>query len=455
MVILYATPESLSQERRMTLETELAPLCEQHVCYILCSGESDNAREVRPNMVLVHTRDPEHWLRYICEHNHPGVIRSPDPQWVFRGVGGAIPILDSSQSLFHFLEASFPTMIPLRVLLVSSWNVRCGIAEYTKYLSASLSQLVLAADVLDFRSTDDYIGPICSSQYDVVHFQYDPSFVQSEIDFVLQLRTLRVHAPKLGVVITPHHFDLGVYRSFGDIVDLFIVHKGENEQLPKVVSLVQGCPVFPEVPKIVARQEFGIPEDAHVVASFGFMLPWKRIPETVTAFFSYLQTDSKCYLQLLHSIHESESDYGAACELEMWRLIRERNLESQVYFTTQFLPIDVVNRRLQASDVGILCGNISTGSSSASAKAYVSARVPIVASDINHYRDLSSGVVWVNPDPTSFVASVVSILQDVSQLNRLREEQRQNYQEINYDTVAQRHVDLYQQVVTTVRKGRH
>jgi len=245
------------------------------------------------------------------------------------------------------------------------------------------------------------------------------------------------------VLITPHHFDKGVYGTFEPLVDLFIVHRKGVNPFNKVKYLVQGCPCASEVPQNIARREFSLPSSGRIVSSFGFLMPWKGLPDVVEAFIPYLQGDSSLFLQLLHSIHEVEHNYGREAEKQILNTISAGGVEKQVFFSTAFLSTSEVNVRLQASDLGILCGDASTGSSSAVSKTFVSARLPIVASDINHYRDLSCGVVWVTPKVNTFVSSAVGLLRNSSRLKLLREEQKKNYEVYNWDTVAKEHVNLY------------
>lgn len=448
MVILYVTQEIWTASvQEVTLKT-LSPILERGgSLYMIFPAEADSAEEVCERCVVIKTLHTTFWLGRIIRVSKPVVVVSSDVEYV-RRVDKSVRVVAEAEDVVTVLD-SFTTGASINVLLLSSWGVACGIAEYSKALIQSLSPLINSVNIRPFSAVRDYAAAILDAfpRPDIVQIQFDPSFVTSEHDFLCGLEFVRERAPEIGIVLTAHHYDEGVYGVYGRVVDRIIIHRPWGDLPEKVIHLPQGCRSTPLVDKVETRARFALPQDTPIFTSFGFAMPWKLIPDFFNALVPYL-VDHNIFGQFLHAAHNSCSEYAQVIAAGMQQLSIENNIQDKVFITTEFLDDDVIMARLQASDVGVVFGSsLTTGSSSAALKQFVSARLPIVACDITHYRDLSGGVSYVPPDPVDLARETVALLQDPERLLQLREEQEKNYEELNFDAFAGRHVEIYKQIL--------
>lgn len=342
----------------------------------------------------------------------------------------------------------------MKLAIISPIGERCGVSEYTYSLKQSiLSVSDYEIDTISYKGYQDALYKE-DRPYDLIHIQYVPGLFPDKELF----RKTIIDYPN-PIIITAHHFD-NFLKSIRDEVDYFIVHDKEYKRLPTVVSpditpqefIVQGCPVFDEInkkEKKALRKELAIPSYAKVIASFGFMMRWKRLDYVLESFAPYLALNRDLFIILLHSYHEHDEEEGIRIEKELQRIIYDYNISNQCIINHTFLSKDVINKYIQASDVGILFSFDAIGShgSSAVMKEYISGRCPVIASDIPHYSDIEDGAIKVQAgDMTAFIYNTLYFLYDADELFFLREAQKENYEKYNYDEFAKKHIEIYETV---------
>lgn len=347
----------------------------------------------------------------------------------------------------------------MKIAIISPKDACCGVSEYTSSLKQSILRLSdIQIDVISHTCYQKALyvedGPIANRPlYDLIHFQYVPGLFP---DKELFRRTIIDYPNK--IVITAHHFD-NFLKSIRDEVDYFIVHDKEYKRLPTVVSpditpqefIIQGCPIFEETDnKKALRKELSIPSYAKVICSFGFMMRWKRLDYVLQSFAPYLVLNRDLFMIMLHSYHEHDEEEGIRVEKELERIINDYNISSQCIINHTFLDKEVINKYIQASDIGILFAFDKIGShgSSAVMKEYISGRCPVICSDIPHYGDIEYGAMKVQAgDMTSFIYNTLYFLYDADELFFLREAQKENFEKYNYDGFAKKHIEIYNQLL--------
>ena len=333
----------------------------------------------------------------------------------------------------------------MNIAIISPIDEKCGVCQYTTSLKEALLRLsdynVLT---IGYKNYQKALYEANKPIHDLIHIQYVPGLYP---DKELLRRTI-IDYPN-PVVITAHHFDKFL-ESLQDNVDKIIVHDEIYKNEPKITYLVQGCPVFDEINnKKVLRKELAIPSYAKVICSFGFMMKWKRLDYVLQSFAPYLALNRDLFIILLHSYHEHDEEEGIRIEKELERIIYDYNISNQCIINHTFMSKDMINKYIQASDIGILFAFDKIGShgSSAVMKEYISGRCPVIASDIPHYGDIEAGNVKVQSgDMISFIYNTLYFLYDSDELFFLREEQKENYEKYNYDEFAKKHIEIYNQL---------
>ena len=331
------------------------------------------------------------------------------------------------QHLFH----------PISVLMVTSADEKCGIAQYTQTLADNMPNWCKVSVV----SWGDYLFGDTVPAYDLVHFQYEPSLVENYDRFIQRVKGERTP------VLTTHFYDdrlCRIRRHFG----LVIVHDKRFVVFKNHFYLVQGCPVFKEKRPSVLHHKLGIPPWMKAICSFGFLMEWKKIPEVVQAIAPYIAMDSRLFLVLLHSIYPRAETYGKAAIEQIQATIEHHQIQDRMLFRYDFLSKDAINDYMQASDIGILyADNVVSGGSSASSKEFVAGRCPLVASRVSHYSDLTQGISFVPAgDVHALIYRTLDILNTRDRLSQLKKEQCENYDKLNYKRISLQHAHLYREV---------
>jgi len=353
-----------------------------------------------------------------------------------------------------------PTLISqgklgISILFVSSWNVFCGIAEYTKTLVSFLGEkcniAVLSNENIQPKRFD----------FDIIHIQYEPGLfitpgtiegysqiaVAGHVDNKSYFRDF-ISRQSGKVVCTAHYSDEWYQRAIEPIIDLSIVHGRDIPETGNRKYLTQGCPVYEEKDKIEMRRKWNLPLGMKIISSFGFVMPWKRIDHFFNCLAPAIQKDSNLFVQLMHAKHPKVPKLGTDVENYVKKLIKDYGIENQVFTSFDFLSKEEINGRLQASDLGFISGYADSKGSSASNKEFIAARCPLVLTDCAHFRDLSKGVVFIPVRLSEvFLSTLLRTAYDEHALTLLKQEQRENYADLNYQRFAEKHMELYQHIL--------
>ena len=147
----------------------------------------------------------------------------------------------------------------MKIAMVTTWNVQCGISEYARDLVYSLKDL--DADVSVFAKKDDVVYPdevfvkrvswnnvidfcanIINRDFDVVHFQNQGSFWSQEwLEGVLKV------LKQAGIRTTVTFHDSAIWTGFDfSNIDDIIAHRVEIlDKVPRGVVIGQTCNIVP------------------------------------------------------------------------------------------------------------------------------------------------------------------------------------------------------------------
>lgn len=228
--------------------------------------------------------------------------------------------------------------------------------------------------------------------------------------------------------------------AWGHLVDRFIVHRPYGVAHDKVVEIPLGCPEYePPEDRAALRARLGLPADRVVLTTLGFLVRWKRLPETVSALLDRLPPT--VFLQVL-----TPPPFGgsAADEIASMQAVLQRHkARDRVLFSTEFRSEQALLDRVCASDLGFLFHGQDTGSVSAATKAFVAARTPLVTTGSSHAADLREGVVRVGSfDQRAFAQEVARVAQDEQLRHALRAGMEREQERLRMGAVARKYAAL-------------
>jgi glycosyltransferase involved in cell wall biosynthesis len=340
--------------------------------------------------------------------------------------------------------------------VISTWNSRCGIAAYAQSLVSGIDPArvrVFASKVPQILGADESFVSRCwiegwsdpldelfqevrAAQVDAVVLQFNFGFFRLA---ALQRLLKRLQGEGVLVFMTLHAtMDVnipGMTARLGDIraalaqVCRLLVHSVHDLNRLKEIGLIENVALFPMgQPQLFAgdrravRRSLGL-DGKTIVASFGYMLPNKGLPDLVRAFALLQARRRDTHLLMLNALYpvgvsEQERDL---CLDEIGRL----GVQDSVTLVTDFLGEATVLARLAAADVIVYPYQHTQESASAAVKMGLSSGTPVAVTPLSIFDDIAM-VSHTLPGtaPTEIADGLASLLSDTARLAALAEQQR-------------------------------
>jgi glycosyltransferase involved in cell wall biosynthesis len=312
--------------------------------------------------------------------------------------------------------------------VISTWNSRCGIAEYSKNLIAGFGRHVkvnvfadAGAEIVDHMAEADVrrvwvngldhveheLFPVIGqSRGGVLHVQHNFGFLNNA-DLA---RLLRVESLRRPVVVTLHRTaDLQLadravsLRSIKESLGLaaaLIVHQEADVITLKefgitdnVVKIPIGCGRPLTLDRSASRTHLNLGSEPFIVGAFGFLLPHKGVLTLIRAIAQLRRLGHDVHLVAACALHPdpSSAEYAEECRREIALL----GIETSVHLETAFLAEQDTIKLLAAADVMVLPYGPTLESSSAALRSILPLCVPIVTSDLPIFADASEVLMTV------------------------------------------------------------
>jgi len=372
---------------------------------------------------------------------------------------------------------------PLQVLVITSWNTACGIAEYTRYFveqAESQVQFEIWANKTNETKTNETVlhglpdlplplddervksrtwqnkGNIedlikgletLESKPDAVHIQYTEGF------FSLEALERIINSIKSKVIITCHNtkFLQPNKHSLDNFNKAhYVVHQEDEIKqlksfgLKHVTKIPLGHLTNIPIPKEKIRKMLQIKECSPIIGSYGFLLPHKGVLETIEAVAILKIKYPNILFIACTSLHVSgaSEDYLKSCE----NLIVQLQLQENVKMITKFLNPQESLYLLQACDVLVLPYGGTVESSSGAVRFCTAARRPLVLTKQPIFSDISgisgdeAGVLIKNNSPNHITEGVLEVLDKydkyISGVSKLADKN-------NWDEIVNKYMKLY------------
>lgn len=320
------------------------------------------------------------------------------------------------------------------LLVLTSSEVRCGVAEYAAQLDGELRALGVKLREHPIRDTSA-LRNVPPGTPVLVHAE--PSLLGADFDMALD------EAVAMGAYVATcfHYLDRDLLRRFETRSHALVSHRTYDFNHPNMRVIPLGCPVYePSASREELRQKYNLPIGEKILTTAGFLSPWKKFPEIVAAFLPHLK-EQNLWLQLCCPGHFSGQSSG---EIQRINALRTNTNGERVIWQSDFVPAAELVERCAASDLGFVFHNTDTGSVSAATKQFVAARCPIVVTSSNHASDLQRGVVRVgNLDIGNFISQVLGLANSPTFLASLRADIEEDYRRLNMREIARQYVQVF------------
>ena len=384
---------------------------------------------------------------------------------------------------------------------------RCGVAHYTARLRDTLSQQGIQSVVLtthaaaqvandssvkgvvrDWRLADllSLVLAVQATSADILHIQHAAGTYGFERAIFLLPLVLRATGWRQPIVTTVHEYGWwewqpkgvppqmmewlktwGQRRCWWDREDGFLLTLSDavitsnadaeaviHERLPQLVNRVHYIPIAANVgvtpidrdtARQLLRQKCSWPDNATVIAFFGFLHPVKGLETLLPAFKQVLATQPQARLLLVGGV-ESLALRGEDAK-QYWHqllaLVGELGL-SQLVCLTGYVNAETASHYLAGADIGVLPFNHGLTLKSGSLLTLLAHGLPVVATQ--HITSLPDGhpVRLVLPrNISALAAELLELLKKPNERTRLGEASRTFIQNFSWQDIERSHQSIY------------
>ena len=356
----------------------------------------------------------------------------------------------------------------LRVGMLTTWQERCGIAEYSRQLIAAAGAGALDWTVLAPRRDHAADGtgtppdggpPVIRCWHD--HYPVDVQDAVAHADRLdLQVVHVQTHlnvwaavaaemlaalARRRRVLMTLHSVrdarpDAAVVRAFSAL-HLILVHTEDDRRRLAAMGLNQNVTVLPQgypdvasVPPSNARRRPGL-SGAPIVGTFGFLRPHKGVVDLIRAVARLRRSFPDIGLLAVTARYPSDDStaYLAQCLAEAER----HGLATRCRFMTDFLAPEESAMALQACDVVALPYHPTIDSSSAAVRMALASHRPVVTTDVPVFAEVGDAVLRVSSrSPRSLAAGIARVLRDDALRARMAQAAQQRLHDESWASVG-------------------
>lgn len=335
---------------------------------------------------------------------------------------------------------------PLKVAWVSTYEVRCGIAEYSRHLITAWKthgpDITVLADTRtppdlptpqelenlhplwepgnwkSFEASAETLGAL---QPDVVVIQYHPAYFGW---LAMEALIEEAQRQKAVVVVTLHNVRwlahpplperLSARRAL-EAVDRIIVHTVLDLNFLKHLGFIDNVVLIPQgvavIDSLPPDRGVALAADGPLIGCYGFFLPHKGIHALIEAFAEIRHAWPTARLRLVNAEYPAPL---SAAELARCRATAERlGLAEAIEWHTAFLPHEASVALLAGCDVVVLPYEDTNEASSAAARGALSSRRPVLVTPIQIFEELGDAVFRLpGADKAGIARGLAEVLAD-------------------------------------------
>ena len=370
-----------------------------------------------------------------------------------------------------------------KVDMVTSWNTKCGIAEYSRalveyterrvdykiYPNYGVSLIREDEKFVQERIWKDRFDSdikaltraLCESASEIVHIQFNFGFFSlSNLSYMID-KVTKVKKMIITFHSTKDLLENGEKISLGNIINSLkklsavIVHQIADEVILTEFGLdrklIYRIPIaqvmYPECDAQVMKREKEI-ETSLLIGSYGFLLPHKGVKETIQAMPIILkQYPDAIYMPVCALYDAQESfEYYKECVSTAKKL----GIEKHIKFITDFLPDEESIKYLQCCDVISMVYAPTQESASASIRFGMATLRPVLTTRQDIFADLHDFTYQIDDNnPANVATGILTIMNEKSkQRNKDYIEQEKEYiKENSRYVVANKLYNVYKEVL--------
>lgn len=331
----------------------------------------------------------------------------------------------------------------MKIAMVTSWNVRCGIATYARDLALALAQqdvetLVVRLPRFGTKSQELMLRVAERVPYldvDLVHVQHEYGLYQGfEAPF---FTAMRQHGKP--IVTTMHavgNWELDVLLS--GVSNRVIVHNktcAKRFPFPSVM-IPHGVAMAEPTERVKAKALMGIHKDVPIVGYLGFISNYKGLETLISA----MTKVTNAGLLICGGWHaDTKNDY--IDRLQQW----SKKLLGNRVLWKGFVPEESLADAYGAMDVLVYPSRFAT--ESGALLHGIGYGKAIIASDVDSFKEKEEdGALTTFSGEAGLADKIANLLKDADTRSKLELGAREYAKENSWARVAEKHVALYKQL---------
>jgi glycosyltransferase involved in cell wall biosynthesis len=366
----------------------------------------------------------------------------------------------------------------IKVKHLTTFNSRCGIAEYSSLFQAALPKNVLSETIADkgvlpldwqieentvrlweqlrHQDVKTLVTALQLAASDIIHLQYNFGFFSME-DLSELVALLNGSKP---IVITLHRtknldrgYEIVSLAHAADAlrkVSAIIVHEQHDVHrlaglgiTDNVVHIPHAAMPFMGRP---STRTFS-PGDDLRIGTFGFLLPHKGLDVSLAAVQSLNNQGKRTTLRALCSLHPDPSS-NATYE-RLIETINRQGLTSVVSLETEYKNVEEIHTELSDVDVIVLPYSQTEESASGVLAMLLSIGKPIIATELDIFAGARDALITI-PAPAqieNLTATLLNLVKDTDRMAEMGERARKRALEISWGHIGQKTTDLYKSLL--------
>ncbi len=312
---------------------------------------------------------------------------------------------------------SMPQLNPeSKVGWLTTWNSRCGIAEYSRYILDALplqrgpifanrtTDLIVEDEERVVRcwdsgsrteNLDDVYEQACTTGIDALVIQYNFGFYKlaalESLLSRLQARGVAVYCVFHSTAAFQHgdeYISLEHVRDTLAGVQRIFVHSAPDLNRLKSYGLTDNSAML--LHGVRAPRHVVPPIGPKIIGCFGFLLPGKGLPQLIDAFALLAKDDASLRLRLVNALYPAtvSNEEHARCVEQ----VRAHGLEARVEFETRFLAEEDALDRLADVSLVVFPYQATRESSSAAVRLGIASGRPVAVTPLSVFEDVSGAV---------------------------------------------------------------
>lgn len=327
----------------------------------------------------------------------------------------------------------------LKIGWISTWNVRCGVSTYSSHLLKyfPLPVKILAPLSNDLVGVDQESVIRCWARggdtlqelraiieledLNTLIIQFNFAFF--ELEFLSQFLLEEIHKGKKIIMVLHSTADyeynykkkLSILKEALQLSTKVLVHSIEDLNRLKELDVIENVILFPHgiYPMVKNEIKTTSSTSSKLIASYGFALPNKGLPELVEAVGMLRKEGQDVNLLLLNADYQIPESKQTIQEAKNKAI--ELGIQDKVEIVTEFLSDEESLRRLSEADLLVFPYQNSNESASGAVRMGISSKRPVAVTPLAVFNDLQSILIKLpGISPKDLAKGISSCLNDIA-----------------------------------------